>query len=796
MTKKPSHDELEQQVKELKSNSTNPTGKALERLLNLSLDMLCVSDINTAHFKIINQAFEKTLGYTKEELLGQSFLEFVHPEDQSATIAAVEQLVGGEPVTHFENRYRCKDGSYKWLGWTSMPVPEEGLSYAVARDITKHKAADQILAESEQRFRAIFDSAEDGILITDKQSRKFVAANKAMAKMLGYRAEEITQMQVSDLHRAEDLPYVLEQFNQGTKGNIKQVQSLPFKKKDGSILYIDITGFPLAIDGKEYLGGIFRDITERKKTEEELQKAHDELEHRVIERTKELQNAKEVLQTLIDALPDVVYLKDANFRHLVVNQACNQYLGLKEGEALGKTNKEILPPFLYEHCQKDDENILRCGKPILRKEEQLSDEEGKQIILETTKIPLHDENGNAWALVGVTRDITNRKKAEQELIAAKQTSEYANKAKSEFLSRMSHELRTPLNAIIGFSHLLRLEEQLLGEEQQEAVQYISEAGEHLLFLINEVLDISRIEAGEMRLSIEDTSLEMALESALTLTKSLAIKKKVAIRKHYKEMPWVRADARRLKQVMLNLITNAIKYNREGGTITLSCVTDTEDLARISIIDTGLGIKPEDQMEVFEPFHRVLLRGEIIEGTGIGLSITKKLVEAMGGCMGFESEYGQGSTFWFELPQVQPRELAVTPEPPTTAINPVIGRIKVLYVEDNPVSLTLMQGIFKRFSDCELLSATDAEGGIDLARQQQPDLILMDIDLPGMDGFEALERLRMESGTSIIPVIAVSAHAMPEHLEKGREAGFVDYVVKPICVEELTSAINRVLHQDQ
>lgn len=378
---------------------------------------------------------------------------------------------------------------------------------------------------------------------------------------------------------------------------------------------------------------------------------------------------------------------------------------------------------------------------------------------------------------------------EKEIIATKEEAEHANNAKSEFLARMSHELRTPLNAILGFGQLLMIDNENLTNDQKEGVDYILKGGDHLLNLINEILDIAKVDAGEMNLTLTDISLDSIIRSSLLLTRPLALKRGIKIQEPSATHIWLRTDIQRIKQVLVNLISNAIKYNHKGGDVRINVSLVLEGYVRISVIDNGFGISEKSKEELFEPFHRLSKNKENIEGTGIGLTITKKLVELMNGRIGVESELDKGSTFWVEFPQANSIEVKKEEYKYQSApIDHSAGLKIILYIEDNQTNLMLVKRALEQSSCCKLISATNAEEGIPIAREQQPDLILMDIDLPGMNGFEALDILQADEQTAHIPVIAVSALAMKEQVEKGNSAKFSTYLTKPIKVDRLLEAV--------
>ncbi len=499
------------------------------------------------------------------------------------------------------------------------------------------------------------------------------------------------------------------------------------------------------------------------------------------------------LRSILSAVPDAIYKFDEFGTIEYFSEAATRLFGYAESEIGGQNVIILFPqPFrdlhvaFLTHLRETGEQRTTIPGRIARGLRK----DGTTFPIEWNLVQVL--RGKRRLFTGFVRDITERQRVEIELLDAKVLAETANLAKSEFLSSMSHELRTPLNAILGFTQLMESDKPPPTANQAASIEQILQAGWYLLSLVDEVLDLSLIESGKLTLLPEPVSVSEVLDDCRAMMEPLAQKRGIAMTFPVFDEPcFVSADRTRLKQVFVNLISNAIKYNRPEGSIVLQCRAQTDNRVRVSIADTGMGLTPEKLAQLYQPFNRLGHEAGVEQGTGIGLVVTKRLVEAMCGTIGVESKVDVGTVFWIDLIGASAAELeAIVVRPPVDDSAPPVST--VLYVEDNPANLKLVEMLIARRSDMRLLSAGNGDLGIELARAHQPDVILMDINLPGISGFTALEVLRADTATAHIPVIALSANANPRDIERGLAAGFLKYLTKPIKVDELMTTLDMAI----
>ena len=476
-----------------------------------------------------------------------------------------------------------------------------------------------------------------------------------------------------------------------------------------------------------------------------------------------------------------------------VNKTFGLVMGYERTEVIGKKTMDLN----IWACEADRAAVIEAlstkGK-VQGMEFRFRKRNGESITgLLSAEIILIDGEERVLSCIG---DITEIKRAERALVAAKDEAERANRAKSQFLASMSHELRTPMNSILGFTHVLEANlRPKLDRNQQEMFGSVKKAGRHLLDLINDVLDLEKLESGGMDLSMEAVGLPSVLRECIDFVRPQAAARQIAVSLDGASCAGlaVFADRTRLRQALLNLLSNALKYNVAQGRVEVGCTLTEGDRVRISVKDTGPGLTPEQQAHLYETFNRLGREGGAELGTGVGLALTRRVVELMGGRIGVDSALGQGSTFWLEFPLKRIGAAPDAPEGPVLADQAKApANHTVLYVEDNEDSTLLVAHILGREKGLHVLAAHTGELGLEVALVEQPDLIILDIQLPGMDGYEVLRRLRENPLTRDIPAIAFSADALPEHVKRGIAAGFADYLTKPLQVEEFVRSIHGIL----
>ncbi|MCW3005423.1 MAG: two-component system sensor protein [Solirubrobacterales bacterium] len=517
---------------------------------------------------------------------------------------------------------------------------------------------------------------------------------------------------------------------------------------------------------------------------------YESVGHRQIERA--LRESEQRVQEVVDNVSALIYIKHSNGRFLLINRYFEEMFGVSREDAPKRTNYDFFEPAIAAHYSANDRRVLESG--VAMEFEEPRADGGAWLSL---KFPLFDEDGRLYAVGGVSTDISNRSRAEAAVRQAKEEAERANHAKSQFLSRMSHELRTPLNAILGFGQLLQLEE--LGGTAAPSVERIVTAGRHLLSLINEVLDLSRIESGAPTTSIEPVHAVDPLIEALELVAPLARERDIEIVKDFHEGLYrvVLADRQRLNQVLLNVISNGLKYGRPGGRVHVSFAAVGARRLRFRISDTGPGLHPHDIERIFVAFERLDASNTGIEGTGLGLSLSRSLVEAMGGTIGVEKTVlGEGTTFFVELeltderPDVTQLELSTINAVRTLPSGLETGTIA--YIEDNLSNLDLVQQLLAHVGNIKLIPAMQGRLGIELAVRHRPDLILLDLHLPDLDGSEVLEWLKRDQRTREIPVIVLSADATAAQIDRLLRSGASAYLTKPLDVPAFFDAIREAL----
>lgn len=656
---------------------------------------------------------------------------------------------------------------------------------------------------------AILNSANFSSIATDEKG-VIQIFNVGAERMLGYAAADvlnkITPAEISDpqevVARAAELSLELgttiapgfEALVFKASRGIEDIYELTYIRKDGSRFpaVVSVTALRDVHDHASIIGYLLigTDNTVRKQAEAEQEKL-DQL----------LRDQQFYTRSLIESNIDALMTTDPSGIITDVNNQMETLTGRSREELIGAAFKNYFTD--PTHAEAAIKRVLSEGK-VTDYELTARAKDGTETDVSYNATTFHDRDGILKGVFAAARDITERKRWDKvlqektvELQKAKAVAEKANLAKSDFLSSMSHELRSPLNAILGFTQLIESDTPPPTASQKASIDQILHAGWFLLELINDILDLAVVESGRLSLSLEAVSLPEVLIECQAMIEPTAQKRGISMSFPKFEGPcFIQADRTRLKQVLINLLSNAIKYNRAGGTVVVDCDFTIPGRLRIGVRDTGAGLSPELLAQLFQAFNRLGKEATGEEGTGIGLVVSKRLVELMEGTIGAHSTVGTGSVFWIELGSAVDPHIDFIKSVTTTltAIPEGTGKRTrlILYVEDNPANLKLIEQLIARRSDLRLLTAQNGTDGISLALGYMPDVILMDINLPGISGIEAMKIIRLDPTTAHIPIVALSANAIPRDIEKGIEAGFFRYLTKPIKVNEFMETLNETL----
>ena len=833
-------------LRESEERSRLTLARALDAIITIDVEGLILG---------WNPQAEQLFGWPAEDVLRRRLSEIIIPpayrEAHEKGLARLRETGDGPALNRrLELSALRRDGTEFPVELAITPVQLKGAMVfsAFLRDVTQQRQAQDALRESEASFRLLFAGNPLAMWVYDVETLHFLEVNAAAVAQYGYSREEFLRMRISDIRPPEDvdrLKDVVAALATGTDETRGHTGPWRHRLKDGRVIDVDVVSHAMVFSGRRAALVVATDVTELKRSEATLAKyaerlsilheidraviaaaAPVEIAQAALQRLRPLLGVPRAIVNLFDlAAGEVEWLAAAGRRRIRGGPGVRFPLKLMgDVDALRRGELQVIDVASLPRGP-EAESLLASGVHVYMvvpmiaggeligglsfggasaqfPPEQISiaREVATQLAIAITQARLYERvTRHAEELEQRVQERTlalgaANEQLQQEIAErrrAEEKADHANRAKSDFLSRMSHELRTPLNGILGFAQLLEMES--LPADQEESVAQILKAGRHLLGLINEVLDISRIETGRLQLSLEPVPVGETLRGALDIVRPLAAQHGIALNAGAAdERQHVLADRQRLQQVLLNLLSNAVKYNRTGGTVAVSCEEILGERLRILVRDTGHGISPDKLDRLFTPFDRLGAEGTGVEGTGLGLALSKHLVDVMGGTLDVTSQVGVGSTFAVELPLTAAPVEALEPRggSPTVDPAPPDARMVVLYIEDNLSNLRLIEQVLGRRPRTTLLSAMQGRLGLDLAREHRPDLILLDLHLPDLPGQEVLRRLLDEPRTREIPVLILSADATPGHVERLLAAGARAYLTKPLDVRQLLALVDK------
>ena len=651
------------------------------------------------------------------------------------------------------------------------------LVLALAFHVWRLRIAKKRIAESETRYKALFNANADGILVAEASSRRCLFANPAACAMFGYSESDLRGLDILGLHPREHRDEIERIFTEAAESGRILVEGIVCRRMDGSTFQADLRCFRLRVHEQECKVGLFRDVTERSRI------------------TLALHKSEILLRTVLNTIPELVWLKDPDGVYLACNDAFTKLYGAAEEAILGRTDADFVSPEQAGAFRHYDKQAIAAGKPSVNEEELVFKSDGRQRLVETIKTPMCDPEGNLIGVLGVARDITERKEAEQALRHAKEEAEAASRGKSEFLANMSHEIRTPLNGIMGMLQLLALP--VSDDEHREYLETAFTSTQRLNRLLTDILDLARIEAGKLGIETHPFRLSELREMIMSVFMPSVMSKNVTLDFDLDpRLPdMVVGDQTRIQQILFNLVGNAIKFTEHGGVrVEISQLARRPGMVRVLFVvsDTGCGI-PEDKVhEIFQPF--VQADGTCtrrFQGAGLGLSIVRRLVNLMQGAASIDSG-PDGTCICVSLPLGE----AASPAPcGDDEPQPLRSRrLRILLVDDDAVNLMAERRLLE-ISGHEVVTAVDGRAALELLEREGFDLVIMDVQMPVMDGVEAVRCIRTRpefADKADIPVIALTAHAMTGDKEKLLAAGMTAYVAKPVDVRTLVAAIDAVM----